>query len=149
MDNIYKYKCFNCNNFETESYNSMRKHLFKRILCKKNKIENMSTDHVFVNSILPYTSNDSLINIAYLENSEILYDNKKELFEELDKIYNENITTCSICNKQLETKYELQKHITITEINDIKDMEETKKGDMKDLQDIYTYGVLFLYELIE
>jgi len=108
-----KYKCFNCNNYETDSYNNMRKHLFKKSVCKKNKVHEMSTDHIFVNSILPYTNDETLIEISYLENSDILFNNKKELFEIIDKIYNENSNICSICNKEVETKYELQKHMML------------------------------------
>jgi hypothetical protein len=114
---LKNYKCNRCCIFETQFYGDIKKHCNRKNPCKKinNKIL-YSDDYLLVLSLIPIHNNIeelSVNDIKHLETSNIIYNNKKELFEELDNIEKNKLKNCKYCNKEFEFIMDLKKHIIV------------------------------------
>ena len=131
------YKCYRCENFETPRFFDMKKHFNRKYYCKKleSKIF-LSDDQILCLSIIPYNINKHNIDeneTQHLEKSNLIDYNKKELFDELDKIEKNKCKTCKYCNENFLLINDLKKHIIVNcfikylqnkvkEINEEKDL---------------------------
>jgi hypothetical protein len=129
------YKCNRCNIFETGRFGDIKKHLFRKNVCKKNeKNIFLSDDQILCMSIISYYKNIHNINedeIKLLKDSNILDINKKELFDKLDNIEKNNCKKCNYCNKEFSLINDLKKHFILycfkKELENRKNKEESNK----------------------
>lgn len=112
-----KYKCIKCGNFETCIFSYMKKHIDRKNSCiKLPECMILSDDQILVSTLIPYCNNIQQItnnDILHLENSNIIYKNKNELFNEIDRIEKNKIKCCKYCNEEFSLIFLLKKHIII------------------------------------
>ncbi len=107
------YVCKRCNNYNTTKFSDIKKHINRKYQCKiSNCSLLLSTDQRLVLSLYPLNTNSiNISDIEHLKNSECIYNNKKELFDELDNIDNDTIKTCKYCENDFDNRLNLKKHI--------------------------------------
>jgi len=112
-----KYKCVRCGFYEKTIFSDIKKHLNRKNLCNKtNDSIFMSNDQLLVLSLIPYHNNIHYVShddILYLHNSNIIDKNKKELFDEIDKIEKNKLKNCKYCNTEFPLIMDLKKHIIL------------------------------------
>jgi hypothetical protein len=114
--NFIEYKCYSCN-YNTHFYKDLKKHLNRKNSCiKKNNSTCFihSSDKLLILSMLPYQDNKHIISLDeldYLNDSNIVSNNKKELFDIIDNIEKHSIKKCNYCAKNFEKVYLLKYHI--------------------------------------
>ena len=110
-----KYICIKCNNFSTINYIDIKKHCLRKNSCtKRSDIILLSDDQILVLNLMPYHNNVHSIDINelnHLSNSNIITENKLELFYELDYIKNNKIRTCKYCYNEFTTINDIKKHV--------------------------------------
>jgi hypothetical protein len=112
-----KYKCVRCGFYEKTIFSDIKKHLNRKNVCNKtNDSIFMSNDQLLVLSLIPYHNNTHSIShddILHLQNSNIIDKNKKELFDEIDKIEKNKLKHCKYCNTEFPLIMDLKKHIIL------------------------------------
>jgi hypothetical protein len=95
---ITKYICYRCDNYVTNRFNDIKKHLCRKNTCySRNEVTLLSEDKIFVMSLIPYYNNIHSIelnNLEHLSESDILSKNKDEIFNEIINIEKNNIRKC-------------------------------------------------------
>ena len=89
------YLCKKCK-FQTPRFSNIQSHLNKQKSCLKNlEAYSFSEDQLLILSLLPTENTKNTqtneINVEYLNNSELINNNKKELFNILDNINKNNL----------------------------------------------------------
>jgi len=111
------YKCKRCGLFETIYYSGIKKHCDRKKYCKKNiNYINLSDDQILCLTLLPYYDNIHCIkleDIKHLDKSNILDNNKRELFDLLNNIEKNKIKTCNYCNQKFNYITDLKKHVIL------------------------------------
>ena len=108
-----KYKCHRCSRFETSLLKDLFRHLRKKTKCHK-KTYNDSDDQTLVLSLLPFYDNKHFIegiDIGYLSDSNLLYNNLDELINYLMEINKTSVKNCKFCNQNFGKQCDLRKHI--------------------------------------
>ena len=113
----------------------MKKHLFRKNVCKKNE-KNMflSDDQILYMSIISYYKNVHNITedeIKLLKDSNIVDSNKKELFDKLDNIEKNNCKRCNYCNKDFNLINDLKKHFFLYCFKEELENRKNKEGSNK------------------
>ena len=110
-----KYICYRCNSFETSKFMDIKKHFLRKNPCKKKSdIILLSDDQLLVMTIIPHHNENHCIDndeIEYLSNSNKIYKNKLELFNELDIIEKNKDKKCKYCNIEFNLVSDLKHHI--------------------------------------
>jgi len=137
-----KYECIRCN-YKSRIFKDIVRHWNRMHLCKKNQdnqnmLINYSDDQSLILSMIPLKDNKRIINmedLQYLDDSSMILDNKKELFEKMDEIENKCSKQCQICNKNFSKVFDLKMHLLnncyYTHINN-KHKEKIKELEIKD-----------------
>lgn len=111
------YICKRCNRLKTNHFSDFKKHLNRKIVCKKNsEVIFLSNDQLLVLSLIPYHNDKQCIDdseIEHLKHSDLLDKNKKELFSELDKIEKNGCKKCSFCNQEFNIINDYKKHFML------------------------------------
>ncbi len=84
-------------------------------MIQKNYIT-LSKDQMFVLSLIPHNneSHDITLNeISFLNNSEIIYDNREEYLKSIEDIYKNKLKECKLCNKKYDKLNDLKKHVIV------------------------------------
>jgi len=112
-----EYKCFICNH-KTTYFKDIKNHLNRKYNCfKKNTNKEKviySDDQLLLFSLFPYINNVHIIEkteLDYLENSDIIYTNKDNLFKTLETIEKTHIKHCIYCNESFDKIQSLKNHI--------------------------------------
>ncbi len=112
-----KYICMKCNSYDTPIFNEMIKHYLRTRPCKKKTdVILLSDDQLLVLSLIPYYYNNHCINIEetnHLEGSNLLSNNKNELFKIIENIQKNKLKICQFCNEDFNTIYDLRKHMIV------------------------------------
>jgi len=110
------YLCKKCN-YSTVLFSDLKRHINKKKTCSKNELMFVySEDQALILTLIPYFENKHQINIDevnYLKNSEIIYNNKIELFNILEDIDKHKIKKCRYCENTFSKIIDLKKHILI------------------------------------
>ena len=111
------YKCYKCNNYETNRFNDMKKHMCKKYICKtREEIKTFSNDYILLMSLIPYYNDNHSIDvndICHLSNTSMIYENKDELFGIILDIEKYKSKKCKFCNREFDLIYDLKKHTLI------------------------------------
>lgn len=110
-----QYICYRCN-YTKDSYYYIKRHLNKKNICNKTSMDSikMSDDQNIVLSLIPYHNEIHDINIEdlrHMNNSNILFLNRHNLFEILDEIEINKMKTCKFCTEEFSKMYDLRYHI--------------------------------------
>jgi hypothetical protein len=129
------YKCNRCKIYETNKFPNIKKHIIRKHCCKLcNESMFTSEDQILCLSLIPYYNNIHNIDeseIIRLKNSNILYKNKNELFDILDKNEIKKTKVCKYCNEEFPLIMDLKKHlITVCFYNEIMSREQLNKKDV-------------------
>jgi hypothetical protein len=110
-----KYICKRCN-YDTNLYKDLFKHLLKKKICNRNiGSYKYSDDKLLILSIIPHNNSVHDIDekeLDFLDNSDILYENRKELFNELENINIKKNKTCKFCNESFTRLCDIRKHLS-------------------------------------
>jgi hypothetical protein len=108
-----KYTCYNCNNFSSIYAKDIKRHFNLKNRCKKVEDSFIySNDQILLLSLFP----DNMINseeLKKISNSNILFENKNEIFDIIFTKNKNRNKECNICNKRYEDGFELRKHILL------------------------------------
>jgi len=112
-----KYKCIRCGVYEKTIFSDIKKHLNRKNLCNKNNDSIfLSNDQLLVLSLIPFHNNIQSVSdndILHLQHSNIIDKNKKELFDEIDRIEKNKIKICKFCNEEYPLIIDLKKHVIL------------------------------------
>jgi hypothetical protein len=111
------YICKKCN-FNTDNLSDLKRHINKKNPCGKS-LEAMvySDDQILVLTLLPYVNEIHIlneINLDHLNDSNLLYKNKKRVINILDDIDKNKKKCCDICNESFSKVMDLKKHILLS-----------------------------------
>jgi hypothetical protein len=112
----YSYICKKCN-YNTQNFKDLKKHLLKKKSCQKCFDSlNLSNDEIIIKTVLPYIGKKHILNdseIDKFKNSNIVYENKDELFRIIDNIDKNKLKKCECCNKDFIKIIDLKKHMVL------------------------------------
>jgi hypothetical protein len=112
-----KYKCIRCGVYEKTIFSDIKKHLNRKNLCNRNNDSIfLSNDQLLVLSLIPFHNNIHSVSdndILHLQHSNIIDKNKKELFDEIDRIEKNKIKICKFCNEEYPLIIDLKKHVIL------------------------------------
>jgi hypothetical protein len=130
---VNRYSCYRCCNFDTLKFFNIKRHLLRKTQCKKkSEIILLSDDQLLVMTLLPYHNSEHSIDIDsinYLSKSNIINNNKIELFNEIELIEKNKQKKCKYCSEEFILISDLKKHI-ITKCF----YEELRKRDNKTIK---------------
>ena len=108
------YLCKKCN-YSTNHFNDLIRHMNKKNKCmKKIDAYAYSDDQLILLSLMPYINNIHTVNeedIHFCKNSDILYDNLKELLNLIHEVDKDKLKKCKFCNEECSKILDLRKHI--------------------------------------
>ena len=96
------YHCYRCLNFNGSRFSNMIYHV-NNSKCNKVPYNELSDDQIFILSILQdgEVQNDDL---KQFKNTHFLYDNRKDVINELSNTWKNKTNTCKNCKKSFESK---------------------------------------------
>jgi len=109
------YICANCCIMDTTKFSNIKNHFLRKNICrKKTDIILLSEDQILTMSLIPYHYDKHTIDskdLEYLSKSNIISNNKLELFSEIDKIEKKRDKKCNFCSEEFNLISELRTHI--------------------------------------
>ncbi len=112
-----KYICARCNRFETNTFSEIKKHLLRKNQCRiQSDVTLLSNDQLFVLTLMSHYNGEHCVKISevdHLENSNLISQNKVELFNELEHIIKNTVKVCKYCNDNFTSVHTLRKHVIL------------------------------------
>lgn len=85
-------------------------------MINENYMATLSKDQMLVMSLIPHngkTHDIKLNEINFLNNSEILYNNREEYFQNVESVYMDKLRECKLCNTKYDKLNHLKKHVIV------------------------------------